>query len=359
MTRPARFVLIHGAGEGGWAWHLVADALRGRGHDVAAPDLPAGDESAGLSTYADAVVDRIGGRGEVVVVGHSFACFTAPLVSARVPTKLLVLLAPMIPSPGESADEWWGSTGHGAEVRVPDDVFDAYYHDVPRRSRSRRSGGSATIPRRPRAANRGRSTRGRRCPRGSCSRATTGCSRRRSCSGSPGSDWGSRPTRSTVGIASPSATPGSWRTASSPTWFLSHPEAASPRAASTRSDRRSVLPFRATAVLPRDPRLHPPRRRAQLVLIPVEDQSEVEPPADDRSVAVGDPRILLSRLSRNDELSRTQVPVPREIQGGSRSSRRLGHEVGARSRCDGGCRRVVGVPLLSPSRPSAAAHAAL
>ena len=132
MARPARFVLIHGAGEGGWAWHLVADALRGRGHDVAAPDLPAGDESAGLSTYADAVVDRIGGRGEVVVVGQSFACFTAPLVSARVPTKLLVLLAPMIPSPGESADEWWGSTGHRAEVRVPDDVFDAYYHDVPR-----------------------------------------------------------------------------------------------------------------------------------------------------------------------------------------------------------------------------------
>lgn len=128
----ATFVLIHGAGDGCWTWHLVEAALRRRGHDVVAPDLPAGDASAGLSTYADAAVDAIGDRDEPVVVGHSFGGFIAPLVCARVPARLLVLLAPMIPSPGESADEWWGRTGFEEEAHVPDDVFEAYYHDVPR-----------------------------------------------------------------------------------------------------------------------------------------------------------------------------------------------------------------------------------
>src|SRR5690349_6522606 len=40
------FVLIHAAGDSGWAWHPVAAVLRGHGHDVVAPDLPADDESA-------------------------------------------------------------------------------------------------------------------------------------------------------------------------------------------------------------------------------------------------------------------------------------------------------------------------
>jgi hypothetical protein len=46
--RPARgrltmatFVLIHGAGDSGWYWHLVEAELRRRGHDVVAPDLAA------------------------------------------------------------------------------------------------------------------------------------------------------------------------------------------------------------------------------------------------------------------------------------------------------------------------------
>jgi pimeloyl-ACP methyl ester carboxylesterase len=34
------FVLIHGAGDSGWYWHLVEAELRARGHDVVAPDLP-------------------------------------------------------------------------------------------------------------------------------------------------------------------------------------------------------------------------------------------------------------------------------------------------------------------------------
>jgi pimeloyl-ACP methyl ester carboxylesterase len=59
----ATFVLIHAAGDGGWSWHLVEAALRERGHDVVAPDLPADDASAGLWTYAGVVIDAIDGTG--------------------------------------------------------------------------------------------------------------------------------------------------------------------------------------------------------------------------------------------------------------------------------------------------------
>jgi pimeloyl-ACP methyl ester carboxylesterase len=72
------FALIHGAGDGGWFWHRVEAALRARGHDVVAPDLPADDESADLRTYADVVVQAIGDRAAMVVVAQSFGSFTPP-----------------------------------------------------------------------------------------------------------------------------------------------------------------------------------------------------------------------------------------------------------------------------------------
>jgi pimeloyl-ACP methyl ester carboxylesterase len=127
----ATFVLIHAAGDGGWSWHLVEAALRESGHDVVAPDLPAGDASAGLSRYADVVIDAIGDRTDLVVVGHSFGGFTAPLVCDRVRTEVLVMLAAMIPSPGEAPGEWWTNTGYEREVTVPDDEMATFYHDVP------------------------------------------------------------------------------------------------------------------------------------------------------------------------------------------------------------------------------------
>jgi pimeloyl-ACP methyl ester carboxylesterase len=125
-------VLIHAAGDSGWSWHLVEGALRASGHDVVAPDLPADDESADLWTYADAVTEVIGERTELVVVGHSFGAFTAPLVCDRVPAVLLVLVAAMIPTPGEAPDDWWTNTGYEREVHgEADDVIATYYHDVP------------------------------------------------------------------------------------------------------------------------------------------------------------------------------------------------------------------------------------
>jgi pimeloyl-ACP methyl ester carboxylesterase len=136
------FVLIHGGGDVGWSWHLVEAELRARGHDVLAPDLPGDDESKTLVDYADAVVEAVGQRRNVVVVGHSFGAFTAPLVADRLPTDVLVLLAGMIPSPGESPDEWWANTGYGSAVAEQAerdggltgnaDPYVSFYHDVPR-----------------------------------------------------------------------------------------------------------------------------------------------------------------------------------------------------------------------------------
>ena len=97
----ATFVLIHGAADTAWYWHLVEPELRGRGHDVVTMDLPCDDDSAGLPEYADTVVDAIGDHKDLVLVAQSFGGFTAPLVCERVPVSLMVLVAAMVPSPGE------------------------------------------------------------------------------------------------------------------------------------------------------------------------------------------------------------------------------------------------------------------
>ena len=123
----ATFVLIHGAADVGWYWHLVAAELRAHGHDVVAPDLPCDDDTAGLAEYADTVVEAIGERTDLVVVGQSFAGFIAPLVAVRCPTRLIVLVAAMIPAPGESPADWWANTGYRPAADGPRDV----YHDVP------------------------------------------------------------------------------------------------------------------------------------------------------------------------------------------------------------------------------------
>lgn len=127
----ATFVLIHGAGDSSWYWHLLEPELRARGHDVVAPDLPCEDDSAGLSEYADAIVDAIGERRELVLVAQSFAGFVAPLACMRVRVELLVLVAALIPAPGEAPSDWWTNTGYeslGGERS--DDVAATFYHDV-------------------------------------------------------------------------------------------------------------------------------------------------------------------------------------------------------------------------------------
>jgi pimeloyl-ACP methyl ester carboxylesterase len=136
------YVLIPGGGGDPWEWHQLVPQLEARGHLAVPVRLPAEDAGAGWSEYADAVVDAVRGRDEVVVVAESLGGFTAPIVCARRPVTLLVLLNAMIPLPGETGNAWWRNTGSGAAQREyvasiglrPDDADDdalVYYHDLP------------------------------------------------------------------------------------------------------------------------------------------------------------------------------------------------------------------------------------
>ena len=83
MTSAGTYVLIHGAGDVGWYWHLLEAELRERGRDTVAPDLPVEDDSAGLTDYADVVIDAIGERRNLIVVAQSFGGYVAPIVCDR------------------------------------------------------------------------------------------------------------------------------------------------------------------------------------------------------------------------------------------------------------------------------------
>ena len=75
-------------------------------------------------------------------MGHSFGAFTAPLVADRLAAELLVLVAGMIPAPGESPNDWWHNTGYNEAVRAQaardggltgsSDPYVSFYHDIPR-----------------------------------------------------------------------------------------------------------------------------------------------------------------------------------------------------------------------------------
>ena len=138
----ANYVLVPGAGGDDWYWHRVVPALRDRGHDAIAVALPAADDSAGWSEYADAIVAAIGDRPEPIVVAQSLGGFSAPLACARKPIEQLVLLNAMIPMPGETGEVWWSDTGQQeaqleylAKIGVtPEEASDdrvLYFHDVP------------------------------------------------------------------------------------------------------------------------------------------------------------------------------------------------------------------------------------
>jgi pimeloyl-ACP methyl ester carboxylesterase len=141
------YLLLPGAGGESWYWHRVVPQLRALGHEVLAPDLPAGDEAAGLAEHAEVALEAVGDRERVVVAAQSMGAFIGPMVCERADVALLALVCPMIPAPGESAGEWWAATGQPAarreqdlrEGRDPDAPFDpiaGFFHDVPEETRA-------------------------------------------------------------------------------------------------------------------------------------------------------------------------------------------------------------------------------
>jgi len=143
----ATYALIPGGGGDPWEWHRLGPELEARGHDALAVRLPAGDDTAGWSEYADAVIDAVGDRIDLIVVAASMGGFTGPIVCTRRAVDLLVLLNAMIPVPGETFNAWWSNTDSGAARRAyhasiglapaeAEDEAVIYYHDLPRELRA-------------------------------------------------------------------------------------------------------------------------------------------------------------------------------------------------------------------------------
>jgi Alpha/beta hydrolase family len=129
----ATYVLIPGAGGDAWYWHLVGPLLDAAGHRAVPVGLPASDPDAGLDAYVAAALDAVGPpEGDVVVVGQSLGGFTAPVVAERLGAAMLVFVAAMIPKPGETAGDWWATSGfHDVWGDQAMDPMEHFLHDLP------------------------------------------------------------------------------------------------------------------------------------------------------------------------------------------------------------------------------------
>lgn len=94
------------AGPGIWSNRRYADEVTTWLHPTCHVMTPA----ATLRDYAETVVRAIGDRRNVVVVGHSYGGFTAPVVAERCSADALVFVAAMVPVIGEHPTDWWKNT---------------------------------------------------------------------------------------------------------------------------------------------------------------------------------------------------------------------------------------------------------
>src|ERR1700749_1494321 len=115
---PKTFVLIPGAGADPRVYGATIEALRGLGHEGIAPPLPLEEPEATPSDHATAVIAALPELQPepLVVGGQSLGAYAAPIAADRLGPDRLILLAPMIPAPGESAGEWWEGTDHPAAI---------------------------------------------------------------------------------------------------------------------------------------------------------------------------------------------------------------------------------------------------
>ncbi|MFN9732293.1 MAG: alpha/beta fold hydrolase [Pseudomonadota bacterium] len=97
------WLLLHGAGGGGWEWAIWDRVLRALGGVVAAPDLVAGARGLAATTLDDyrtqaAAAARAADRAPVLV-GASLGGLLALQVAAAAPLRALVLVNPLPPAP--------------------------------------------------------------------------------------------------------------------------------------------------------------------------------------------------------------------------------------------------------------------
>jgi pimeloyl-ACP methyl ester carboxylesterase len=143
----ATFGLVHGASHGAWCWERLIPALEARGHRALAVDLPVEDPEAGCLRYAEVVDRALPAADDLVLVGHSLAGLTVPLVAARRPVRKVVFLCALIPAFGRSLLDQAAAEpemyhpvqrGHPGRVTDPDGTTwlrdedaarDVFYHD--------------------------------------------------------------------------------------------------------------------------------------------------------------------------------------------------------------------------------------
>jgi pimeloyl-ACP methyl ester carboxylesterase len=106
----ARFVLVHGAFGGTWAWERVAPLLRDAGHEAEVVELPgAGSDptpvaEVTLSAYAQRICTVLGDGPPAVLVGQSMGGMAITQAAARCPELVAALayVAAFLPVDGES-----------------------------------------------------------------------------------------------------------------------------------------------------------------------------------------------------------------------------------------------------------------
>jgi len=108
----ATFVLVHGAGHGGWAWTRLTPLLRAAGHEVHTPTLTGLGERAHLATgdldMDTHVADLLGvlffeDLRDVILVGHSYGGVVITAAAHRDPSRIarLVYLDAPLPQDGQ------------------------------------------------------------------------------------------------------------------------------------------------------------------------------------------------------------------------------------------------------------------
>jgi pimeloyl-ACP methyl ester carboxylesterase len=118
----ATFVLVHGAGGGGFSWQALAGLLRSAGHLVYSPSLTGyGDREhlsgpqVNLSMHTQDIVNLIEMEDlrDIVLVGHSYGGMVITGVADRVPERIahLVYEDAMLPRDRESAMDIGNSVG--------------------------------------------------------------------------------------------------------------------------------------------------------------------------------------------------------------------------------------------------------
>jgi pimeloyl-ACP methyl ester carboxylesterase len=135
------FVLVHGAGHGGWCWERTQGDLTASGHRSVAVDLPLTslqDDAAAVTECLDSLDDP------AIVVGHSYGGLVISLAAGgRSDVEQLVYVAAVLVGADESVMdlaaqfpptplmEQLDFTPDGFMVFSPETAINCFYHETP------------------------------------------------------------------------------------------------------------------------------------------------------------------------------------------------------------------------------------